>query len=134
MVLLSAPKYLPSGAASSVLRCNSPNACAPPMPPVLPRGMAYPPTLFFGLRDHLRLRGGPWISCVVRVEERVVGDFDRLRERHRGYGDDDSECGDPLGDALRPVCAACRAALALVDCLHCFLRCRSYTDWHGRIA
>ena len=36
------------------------------------------------LRNHLRLRGGPRISGVVRVEERVVGDFDRLRERDGG--------------------------------------------------
>src|SRR4029453_16334862 len=84
------------------------------------------------LRDHLRLRNGPWISCVVRVEERVVGDFDRLRERHRGYGDDDSEYGEQLGDALRPLCAASRAALTLMDCLHCFLRCGP-TWFDGRI-
>jgi hypothetical protein len=47
-----------------------------------------------------------------------------LRERHRGYGDDDSECGDQLGDALPPGAAACSAALgkrlALVHCSHRF--------------
>src|SRR5947199_715474 len=80
------------------------------------------------LRDHLRLRRSPWIACVVRVEERVVGDLHRLRNCRRCYRDDQSECGDQVGDALPPGTAACCAALgkrlALVHCSHCFLRCR----------
>src|SRR5438132_879777 len=81
------------------------------------------------LRDHLRLRCGPWIIRVVRVEERVVGDFNRLRDCDRGHRDDDSECGDQMDDALPRASAACCAALrkrlALMDCSHRFLRCRS---------
>ena len=33
------------------------------------------------------------------------------------------ECGEQLGYALRPLCAASRVALTLVDCLHRFLHC-----------
>src|SRR2546428_1660300 len=88
------------------------------------------------LRDHLRLRRGPWIGCVVRVEERVEGDLHRLRDCRRCYRDDQSECGDQVGDALPPGTVACCSALgkrlALVHCSHRFLRCRYSRRWTAR--
>jgi hypothetical protein len=47
IVLLSSAKYFPSGPNSIVLKWNSPKACAPPMPPVTPIGIAKPVTFAF---------------------------------------------------------------------------------------